>query len=208
MKKFWIFVAVFVLIVAVGVATVSSGVLNVSVGNSKAGKITVTSKSFKNNKNIPVKYTMVTGNPEALNVSPQLSFKTKSKEVGSYALLMYDKAKIAKNWVHWCVTGIPVNEANLVEGASNSHMPLNSSEWSNSYGYGSVGYGGPNPPKGSGVHKYEFWVVGLNIDYALDPRDLKNPDEIQTTCTLKSFKKAIEGKVVAEGKITGKFEVK
>ena len=75
-------------------ATVSSGVLNASVGNSKVGKITVTSKSFKNNKNIPVKYTM--------NISPQLSFKTKSKDVKSYALLMYDKAKIAKNWVHWC----------------------------------------------------------------------------------------------------------
>ncbi len=198
MRKFWIFVAVIVLIVVVGAATVSSGVLNASVGNSKVGKITVTSKSFKNNKNIPVKYTM--------NISPQLSFKTKSKDVKSYALLMYDKAKIAKNWVHWCVTGISVDEADLVEGASNANMPINSKELSNTYG--SVGYGGPNPPKGSGVHKYEFWVVGLNVDSAFDPRDLTNPDEIQTTCTLKSFKKAIEGKVVAEGKLTGKYEVK
>lgn len=208
MKKFWIFIAVFVLMGAVVIGTVSSGVLTVSAVSGKYNKITVTSKSFKNNKTIPIEFTMVEGNPEALNVSPQLSSKTKSKKVKSYALLMYDKAPIAKNWVHWCVTGIPVDEANLVEGASNSHMPINSDEWSNSYGYGSVGYGGPNPPKGSGVHKYEFWVVGLNVDYALDPRDLKNPDEDHALCTLESFKKAIGGKVVAEGKLIGKFEVK
>ncbi len=196
MKRFWIFVAVFVLIVAASVATVSSGVLTASVGGSKYAKITVTSKTFKNNGKIPVEYTMVTGDPEALNMSPQLSFKTKSKEVKAYAFIMYDKAKVAKNWVHWCVTGIPASEVSLKEGASNSNMPAASAEWANTYG--SVGYGGPNPPKGSGVHKYEFWVVGLNTEDSID----------LTTCTLKSFKKAIEGKVVAEGKLTGTYEVK
>lgn len=220
MKFFWIFAAVFILTVAL-IATTT-----VSAGGSKMGKITVTSKSFKNNKNIPVKYTMVPDNPDAWNVSPQLSFKTKSKKVKSYALLMYDKAPIAKNWVHWCVTGIPINEADLVEGASGDsggiygkHMPINSDQFPNSYGYGpdyagyvygsSIGgYDGPNPPKGSGVHKYEFWVVGLNVDYALDPRDLDNLEEPHALCTLSSFKKAIEGKVVAEGRLIGKYEVK
>lgn len=48
------------------------------------------------------------------------------------------------------------------------------------------------------MHKYEFWVVGLNVDYALDP----------TLCTMKSFKEAIKGKVVAEGRLVGKYEVK
>ncbi|MBI5754299.1 hypothetical protein HZA40_04115 [Candidatus Peregrinibacteria bacterium] len=136
MKKFWILIVLSLSIVAFAVPPAFAR-------DGKYGKITVTSKSFRNNKNIPVRYTMVTGNSDAWNVSPQLSFKTKSKKVKSYALLMYDKAPIAKNWVHWCVTGIPVNEVNLVEGASGdsggiyaNHMPINSDQWANSYGYG------------------------------------------------------------------------
>jgi phosphatidylethanolamine-binding protein (PEBP) family uncharacterized protein len=58
-----------------------------------------------------------------------------------------------------------------------------------------MGYGGPAPPKGSGVHPY---VATL---YALNEPSLHLSKDV----TLTEFLRAIEGKVIAEASMTGNF---
>lgn len=162
-------------------------------------KITVTSTSFKKNEFIPVKHAYgvyVTGGE---NVSPQLSWKTKRKDIKSFALLLWDKHPIAEKSVHWCVINIPASVKALPEGASKNAMPgyamfdggielMNVAEFN--------GYVGPYPPEESGPHEYEFRVIGLNAE-TLDLSD----------CTVESFTNAVKKKTLAKGKYLGKFEL-
>jgi Raf kinase inhibitor-like YbhB/YbcL family protein len=73
-------------------------------------------------------------------------------------------------------------------------MPVGSVELKNSYN--ELGYGGPEPPHGSGSHPYVVTLYALNID-----KLTLRPDT-----SLKDFKKALEGKVIATAKITGTYE--
>ena len=73
-------------------------------------------------------------------------------------------------------------------------MPAGSKELYSTYG--TLGYGGPEPPKGSGPHPYEVTLYALNVD-SLD---------LPENTTLPAFKKALEGKVIATARTTGIYE--
>jgi hypothetical protein len=73
-------------------------------------------------------------------------------------------------------------------------MPQGSKELDNSFGWN--GYGGPQPPKGSGPHKYEITLYALNLEKL----------ELDKHTSLKTFQKAIEGKNLAAAKFMGVFE--
>ncbi len=114
----------------------------------------------------------------------------------SYALLFDDKHPVANNWVHWLVVDIPNTVTEIPEGASSSDMPSGARELVTSWG--EAGYGGPQPPVGSGDHEY---VAHL---YALDVPKLDVDDKISRS----EFLKAIEGHVIAEETYSGWFERK
>jgi phosphatidylethanolamine-binding protein (PEBP) family uncharacterized protein len=73
-------------------------------------------------------------------------------------------------------------------------MPEGSMELYNSYG--ELGYGGPEPPKGSGRHPY---IATL---YALDAGRL----DLTSNTTLPAFERALESHVLASAKSTGTYE--
>ena len=72
-------------------------------------------------------------------------------------------------------------------------MPPGSLELKNSFG--DPGYGGPQPPKGTGDHPYVVTLYALNVEKL----------DLGGNVSLSSFKKAIEGKVVGTASITGKY---
>ncbi len=72
-------------------------------------------------------------------------------------------------------------------------MPPGTRELRNSYG--GIGYGGPQPPQGSGPHMY---VVTL---YALGVPRLNLPDG----ASLADFQAALKGRVLAEAETRGFF---
>lgn len=72
-------------------------------------------------------------------------------------------------------------------------MPAGARELVNSFG--SVGYGGPQPPPGSGAHPYEATL------YALDVPRLDLPER----ATLQQFQSAIVGHVVGQASYAGTF---
>ncbi|MFA6456748.1 MAG: YbhB/YbcL family Raf kinase inhibitor-like protein [Bacteroidota bacterium] len=153
----------------------------------------ITSSAFQDKHSIPTKYAYQ-GVEGGKNVSLPLSWSDVPVGTVSFALSIIDPHPVAKNWVHWFVINIPNHIKGLPEGASGQLMPKLSKELMNTYG--TLGYGGPEPPKGSGAHPY---VVTL---YALNIATLDLPERT----SLSEFTKALEGKTIASTSITGMFE--
>lgn len=157
-------------------------------------KFIIASTAFEEGKVIPTKYanTGVTGGK---NISIPLKWQNAPKETKSFAISIIDLHPVANNWVHWLLINIPANITEIVEGASNTNkIPAGSKELNNTFG--SVGYGGPQPPKGSGLHKYEITLYALNTEKL----------ELDKYTSLKTFQKGIDGKIVATAKTVGLFE--
>jgi Raf kinase inhibitor-like YbhB/YbcL family protein len=157
---------------------------------------TLTCTSYANGGEIPVKYVHASVH-SGKNVSPGFSWNDPPIGAKSFTLSIVDPHPVANNWVHWFVIDIPFRERSLPEGASRSHLlPTGAQELLNTYD--ELGYGGPAPPKGSGVHPYVATLYALNVP------SLNLPKETP----LSRFVRAIEGKVIAEVTLTGKFEQK
>ncbi len=151
----------------------------------------ITSSAFTDKGTIPIKYVMPGAGGK--NVSLPLSWSNVPAGTKSLALSIVDPHPVANNWVHWLVINIPPETKGLSEGASRNSMPAGAVELKNSFG--EIGYGGPQPPKGSGDHPY---VVTL---YALSVPKL----DITGQTSLAAFKKALDGKILATATITGMF---
>lgn len=151
----------------------------------------ITSTTFNDKGMIPMKYVMPGAGGK--NVSLPLYWSEVPSGTKSLALSIVDPHPVANNWVHWLVINMPPETKGLDEGASRNSMPAGAVELKNSFG--ETGYGGPQPPKGSGDHPY---VVTL---YALNTARL----ELPVSTSLAAFKKALDGKVLATSTITGMF---
>jgi Raf kinase inhibitor-like YbhB/YbcL family protein len=111
---------------------------------------------------IPSRYANI-GVPGARNISLPVTWKALPEGTGSIAVTIIDIHPVADNWVHWCVVNIPPSAGSIPEGASGrtSALPRGSVECRNTYG--TAGYGGPRPPKGSGPHEYVITVYALGV---------------------------------------------
>lgn len=153
--------------------------------------LTVTSSAFAAGETIPRKYT---GDGE--DVSPPLAFSGLPDGTQSIALICDDPdAPTPQPWVHWVIYNIPGDVASLDEGVPNDEQldkPRGACQGTNSWG--TIGYGGPAPPRGHGVHHYHFRVYALDADLSLNPG-------LEKAALLK----AISGHVLAEGELVGTY---
>jgi Raf kinase inhibitor-like YbhB/YbcL family protein len=162
-------------------------VQNVSGG----GTMELSSLAFKDKGKIPIQYVMPGAGGK--NISIPLTWKNVPVGTKSFVLSIVDPHPVAQNWVHWLIVNIPKEVTFIEEGASKKKMPPGSTELKNSFG--DIGYGGPQPPKGTGDHPY---VVTL---YALSLEKL----ELGVNTSLSAFRKAIEGKVIESASLTGMY---
>lgn len=151
----------------------------------------ITSTAFQDGGKIPQPYVMPGAGGQ--NISLPLAWRDAPHGTQSLALSIVDPHPVANNWVHWLVINIPPAATGLVEGASGAKMPPGAVELNNSWG--KPGYGGPQPPKGTGDHPY---VVTI---YALSAPTL----EIKANAGLAAFTQALEGKILGSAKITGYY---
>ncbi|WP_457756145.1 YbhB/YbcL family Raf kinase inhibitor-like protein [Thermodesulfatator indicus] len=154
------------------------------------GNMTLTS-SFTDKGRIPLKYVMPAAGGQ--NISPPLKWEGAPSQTKSFALLCVDLHPIANHWVHWMVINIPKNVNFLPEGASRHKMPKGSKELKNSFGF--IGYGGPQPPPGTGEHPYVFTI------FALDVARIDLPED----ASLEMFSQTIKKHVLAQANLTGYF---
>jgi Raf kinase inhibitor-like YbhB/YbcL family protein len=151
----------------------------------------ISSSAFKDQEKIPIQYVMPGAGGK--NLSIPISWKNVPAGTKSFALSIVDIHPIAQNWVHWLVINIPKEVTSIEEGASKKRMPPGSVELKNSFG--DIGYGGPQPPKGTGDHPYVVTLYALNMEKL----------ELAVSTSLSTFKKAIEGKVIEFASTTGKY---
>ncbi|MGS0682731.1 YbhB/YbcL family Raf kinase inhibitor-like protein [Shewanella sp. 125m-7] len=95
------------------------------------------------------------------NLSPQLSWQGAPASTKSYAITVFDPdAPTGSGWWHWQVVNIPASTTSIARGASG--QIAGARELANDYG--SLGYGGANPPVGHGMHRYHFTLWALPVE--------------------------------------------
>lgn len=149
------------------------------------------SSAFKDGGRIPQEYVMPGAGGR--NLSLPLKWSGAPPGTRSFALSIVDPHPVARNWVHWLVINIPPEVNALEAGASGKNMPAGAAELHNSWG--KPGYGGPQPPPGTGDHPYEVTLYALSV-----PRL-----ELKPSTSLREFQQALEGKVLATARITGYY---
>ncbi|RME80238.1 MAG: YbhB/YbcL family Raf kinase inhibitor-like protein [Methanobacteriota archaeon] len=151
-----------------------------AVGEKHNGGIAMEVKSvFGNNERIPTKYGC-----EGEDVNPELEVSGIPEEAKSLAIIMDDPDAPGGTWVHWVAWNIPIG--NIEEGTRAGVKGKNS--------WGKLGYGGPCPPRGHGIHHYHFKVYALDSQLTL-----------AEGTTKEELLKAMEEHIVGEAELVGLY---
>ncbi len=163
------------------------------VSTQEISNFRIFSPAFKDKGRIPLKHAMKEAGGQ--NISIPLKWKHLPPGTRSLAIAMVDEHPSANNWLHWLIVNIPVGVEEIPEGMSQkAKMP--GKELKNSYGF--EGYGGPNPPKGTGAHPYVITIYALRTPKLIIPNG--PADSI-----LKVFLSAIQDKVISKASVVGFF---
>ncbi len=153
--------------------------------------IEVMSSAFAAGDDIPVRYTA-----DGDNVSPPLSWSGLPPGTKEVAVIVDDPdAPGAQPYVHWVAYKIPPEAKGIGEHVSRdakpSHPPVGA-QGKNSFKR--IGYDGPAPPSGHGVHHYHFHV------YALD-KALEATGKLDKQALIA----AMAGHILDEGELVGTY---
>lgn len=146
----------------------------------------VTSTEFEDGGMIPPKYTA-----DGQDISPPIAWDGLPKGTKSIALINDDPDAPMGTWVHWLIWNIPPEVTSLEEEIPAVREMADGTRQGKT-DFGSIGYGGPAPP--SGVHRYFFKVHAL--DTLLD---------LPAGATKSELEKAINGHILAQGQLIGKY---
>jgi len=135
----------------------------------------LSSPAFENQQYIPEKYTC-----DGQNISPPLVIDDVTPFAKSLAIIMEDPDAPSGIFTHWTMWNIPAKNMTLEE----SMVPGNAIEGITSLNQ--LGYGGPCPPKGTGVHHYRFKL------YALEQQALM----LDETATIEELEDAMESHIL------------
>jgi hypothetical protein len=120
---------------------------------------TVESAAFEAGTAIPKRHT-----GDGQDVSPALSWSEPPAGTRELALVVDDPdAPSAEPWVHWLLYKVSPRLRALPEGilpTRNVSNPAGALQGKNSWG--SLGWRGPAPPRGHGVHHYRFRLHALD----------------------------------------------
>jgi Raf kinase inhibitor-like YbhB/YbcL family protein len=157
-----------------------------------AMSLTIQSPAFGQNETIPKRFT---GDGE--DVSPRLTWSGVPEAAKELALICDDPdAPRPEPWVHWVICKIPASATGLPENVAKTNKPAEpagAAQGKNSSGR--VGYGGPAPPRGHGVHHYRFRLYAL--DTTLNVRPGIDKDQLLA---------AMKGHVIAQGELVGTYQ--
>jgi len=150
-------------------------------------EIKVTSPVFDEGGMIPSKYTC-----DGEDISPPIEWDGIPDGTQSIALISDDPDAPMGTWVHWVLYNLPADARRLDEDIPASEVLANGAKQGTT-DFGRVGYGGPCPP--SGTHRYFFKVYALNAQI-----------ELIKAATKEQLLNAMEGHILAEGQLMGKYK--
>jgi hypothetical protein len=146
----------------------------------------IRSSAFKEGELIPSKYTC-----DGPDISPPLEWSNVPEGTKAFALISDDPDAPVGTWVHWVIFNIPGHEHKLEENVPKTEVLKNGARQGKN-DFGRIGYGGPCPP--GGTHRYYFKLYALKKELDLKPGSTK-----------RELLKAMEGYVLAEAYLMGKY---
>jgi len=157
----------------------------------KPAAIKLTSSAFAEGEVIPKEHT-----GEGKDSSPALKWTGVPEGTKGLALICDDPDAPVGDWVHWVIYAIPAGTTELPEGVP-TDKALASGAKQGTNDFKKIGYGGPMPPKGHGPHRYFFKLYALDSELALE-----------LGATKKGLLAAMEGHLLAQAQLMGKYERK
>jgi Raf kinase inhibitor-like YbhB/YbcL family protein len=124
------------------------------------------------------------------NISPPLTWTGVPLNTQQLALICADPdAPLAKGFTHWLLYGISPEVNSIAAGGGDAFTQGQNS-------MKSIGYTGPAPPPGHGLHHYYFWLYAL--DTALD---------LATGLDREQLLDAIAPHIIEQARTVGTFEL-
>ncbi|MEO0145003.1 MAG: YbhB/YbcL family Raf kinase inhibitor-like protein [candidate division WOR-3 bacterium] len=145
--------------------------------------ISVSSNSFTNGGQIPVKYTC-----DGQDISVHIKWSNYPQETKSFVLIMSDPDAPGSTFYHWILYDIPANINEIQEGQSVGVKGRND--------FGNLGYNGPCPPSVDPAHRYYITIYALNVQ-SLALNQGANANQVL---------QAMEGKIITKGQIYGTYK--
>jgi Raf kinase inhibitor-like YbhB/YbcL family protein len=157
------------------------------------GSISLTSAAFRHGASIPTAHT-----GDGQDLSPPLAWSGPPAGTRALALLCDDPdAPSREPWVHWVLYDLSGDTTEIPSGLPRQLRitePVSATHGVNSWPSDNVGYRGPAPPKGHGVHHYHFVLLALDRPLSLPPGVDK-----------RTLLKATEEHVLARGELVGTY---
>ena len=150
-------------------------------------EIQLTSDSFEDNAAIPSKHT-----GEGADFSPPLAWSNVPEGTESIAIVCHDPdAPLLQptnyGFVHWVLYNIPASITDLPENVRAYTQGTSD--------FGKLGYGGPMPPPGHGIHRYYFWVLARNTN-----------SQLPAGLSMQDLFAAIEPEVIGMNRLVGTYQ--
>jgi len=142
-------------------------------------------KGFGDGESIPKRYTC-----DGADVSPALEWLDEPPGTQSFALIVDDPDAPGGTWNHWLLWDVPAHVHTLAEDFRPGSVGA-----SGKNDFGRLGYGGPCPPKGHGVHRYRFTVLAADRPVLGLPPGAKRPD----------LDRALKGRILAQAQYLGRY---
>ena len=150
-------------------------------------KIQVTSPAFSEGTSIPADHTC-----DGADLSPPLAWSGVPPEAKSLVLIADDLDAPGGDWVHWVIYDLPPTVDQLpVAVPATEQLSMGGTQGKTDFGR--TGYGGPCPPRGT--HRYFFKLYALDSLLHLKPG-----------ATKKELLKSMQGHILAEGQLMGKYQ--
>ena len=154
----------------------------------------LTSPAFGDGGPIPRQYT-----EDGNNSSPPLRWEEVPEAAAELVLIVDDPdAPSEQPFVHWVVYKIPADTEGMPASVPHEEQlvsPPGALQGLNDFSRNSLGYGGPAPPRGHGVHQYNFTL------YAID-----EPLDLGPGMTKDAVLEAMAGHVLEQAHYVGTYE--
>lgn len=147
----------------------------------------ILSPDFKDGDTVPKRFSC-----DGEDMSPEIQWDGAPPAVRSFVLIVEDPDAPSGTFTHWIVYDMPFSLHKLSRGIGNGAVP----EGGIKQGYtdfGRKGYEGPCPPKGHGVHRYNFILTALDIPALGLPDGARKSD----------IERAMKGHILGTAKLMG-----
>lgn len=171
-----------------GVVIIAVFLVCIVFGGGEVMALNIKSSAFNEGDLMDAKYTC-----KGTDISPSLSWGDVPEGTKSFALICDDPDAPFMTWVHWVIYDIPANVTELSESLPKENALSNGAKQGRN-DFRKIGYGGPCPPPG-GPHRYFFKLYALDTMLNLEPG-----------LTKKALLKKMEGHILEEAQIIGKFK--